>query len=93
MVAWLWLFGIGALAFAIGTGLGEILNGVSEIVGGLVSGILGFILKPFPSLVKILLVIVIVAGSYYLVYTYLRWYWLIVLTLVWIMALSESDDM
>ena len=49
----LWLLGFGGLillVFAITEGIGEIFGFIQEVVGGLVAGIMGLILKPFPFL-------------------------------------------
>ena len=78
----LWLLGFGGLillVFAITEGIGEIFGFIQEVVGGLVAGIMGLILKPFPFLLKVLIGGAIVAGSFYLVYIYLNgigYYWL-----------------
>ena len=75
----LWILGFGGLillVFAITEGIGEIFGRIQEVVGGLVAGIMGLILKPFPFLLKVLIGGAIVVGSFYLVYIYFEWYWL-----------------
>jgi uncharacterized membrane protein (DUF106 family) len=92
----LWLLGFGGLillAFAITEGIGEIFGLIQEVVGGLVAGIMGLILKPFPFLLKVLIGGAIVAGSFYLVYIYLEWYWLLLVGYVWFAAFVERDEM
>lgn len=92
----LWLLGFGGLillVFAITEGIGEIFGLIQEVVGGLVAGIMGLILKPFPFLLKVLIGGAIVAGSFYLVYIYLEWYWLLLVGYIWLAAFLEKDDM
>jgi len=92
----LWLLGFGGLillVFAITEGIGEIFGLIQEIVGGLVAGIMNLILRPFPFLLKILIGGAIVLGSFYLVYIYLEWYWLILVGYIWLMAFFEWDEM
>ena len=92
----LWLLGFGGLillVFAITEGIGEIFGIIQEVVGGLVAGIMGLILKPFPFLLKVLIGGAIVAGSFYLVYIHFAWYWLILVGYIWLAALMESDEL
>lgn len=97
MITLFWtLLGLGGcilLGLAIGEGIGELLNLINEIVGGLVAGIMRIILKPFPFLLKVLIGGAIVAGSFYLVYIYLEWYWLLLVGYVWFAAFVERDEM
>ena len=92
----LWLLGFGGLillVFAITEGIGEIFGIIQEVVGGLVAGIMGLILKPFPFLLEVLIGGAIVAGSFYLVYIYLEWYWLLLVGYIWLAAFLEMDEM
>jgi hypothetical protein len=52
-----------------------------------------YTLKPFPFLLKVLIGGAIVAGSFYLVYIYLEWYWLLLVGYIWLAAFLEMDDM
>lgn len=90
----LWLLGFGGLillVLAITEGIGEILWQINEVVGGLTYGIMYYILKPFPFILKVLIGGTIVIGSFYLVYTYCAWYWLLLVGYVWITAVTNGD--
>lgn len=92
----LWLLGFGGLillVFAITEGIGEIFGLIQEVVGGLVAGIMHYILKPFPFILKVLIGGAIVVGSFYLVYIHFAWYWLILVGYIWLAAFLEMDDM
>ena len=92
----LWLLGFGGLillVFAITEGIGEIFGFIQEVVGGLVAGIIHYILKPFPFILKVLIGGAIVVGSFYLVYIHFAWYWLLLVGYVWFAAFVERDEM
>lgn len=92
----LWILGIGGLmllVFAISEGIGEGIGLIFEIIGGGVNNLLRFLLKPFHFVIKALIIIGLVGGSYYWVYDNCRWYWLVFLTIFWIAVLTEGDSM
>lgn len=91
----LWLLGFGGLillVFAISEGIGEIFGFIFEVIGGGVYALLHYLLKPFHFIIKVIIVLGLVGGSFYWVYENCRWYWLVFLAIFWCAVFTEGAN-